>query len=97
MRVRPDWNRKLVGRRGVLLRTMPRHKKKACAILFAESLANGSRRRYTCFASLDGKGRRGAIAAVPVQIAKGGIERTLDPALSPRERTVFENGFGYAS
>ena len=40
MRVRADWNRKLVDRRGVLLRTMPRNEKKACAILFAESLAN---------------------------------------------------------
>src|SRR5437762_5539892 len=69
----------------------------SAAARIAESLANGSRRRYTCFASLDGKGRRGAIAAVPVQIAKGGIERTLEPALSPHERTVFENGFGYAS
>src|SRR5438477_175232 len=69
----------------------------SAAARIAESLANGSSRRYTCFASLDGKGRRGAIAAVPVQSARGGIERTLDPALSPHERTVFENGFGYAS
>src|SRR5262249_36784999 len=55
----------------------------------AEALANGSRRRYTCFAAVDGR----HIVAVPVEIHKGGIAQTLDPALSRHERTTFENGF----
>jgi malate dehydrogenase len=59
----------------------------------AEALAHGSRRRYTCFASIDVTGAgRGLIAAVPVEIVQGGIRRTLEPALSRHERTAFENG-----
>ena len=59
----------------------------------AEALALGSRRRYTCFAAIDAAGAgRSLIAAVPVEIEKGGIKQTLDPALSRHERTAFENG-----
>lgn len=55
----------------------------------AEALVYGSRRRFTCFAALEGR----YVAAVPVEMDKGGIKRTLDPALSRHERTAFENGF----
>ncbi len=59
----------------------------------AEALALGSRRRFTCFAPIDVTGTgRGLIAAVPVEIGRGGIARILDPALSRHERTAFENG-----
>jgi malate dehydrogenase len=59
----------------------------------AEALAHGSRRRYTCFAALDGAGPgRGTIAAVPVEIVEGGIGKALAPALSRHEMTAFENG-----
>jgi hypothetical protein len=59
----------------------------------AEALVNGSRRRYTCFAAIDLAGvGRGRIAAVPVEIVRGGVGRTLEPALSRHERTAFENG-----
>ena len=65
----------------------------AAAARVAEALASGSRRRYTCFASIDVPGAgRGLIAAVPVEFVRGGIGRTLDPALSRHERTAFENG-----
>ena len=58
-----------------------------------EALANGSRRRFTCFAAVDvASAGRHAVAAVPVEFEKGGIARTLDPALSRHERTAFENG-----
>jgi malate dehydrogenase len=60
----------------------------SAAARVAEALANGSRRRYTCFAAIDGR----HVAAVPVEIQKGGIKQTLDPALSRHERTAFENG-----
>jgi malate dehydrogenase len=59
----------------------------------AEALAAGTRRRYTCFAAIDvtGSGRH-LVAAVPVELVKGGIGKTLEPALSRHERTAFENG-----
>ena len=67
----------------------------SAAARVSEALVNGSRRRYTCFAAIDVTGAgRDMIAAVPVEIVKGGIERTLEPALSRHERTAFENGLG---
>jgi hypothetical protein len=65
----------------------------SAAARVAEALANGSRRRYTCFAAIAVTGAgRDMIAAVPVEIVKGGIGKTLAPALSRHERTSFENG-----
>jgi malate dehydrogenase len=65
----------------------------AAAARVAEALVNGARRRYTCFAAVDVAGAgRGIIAAVPVEIVKGRVGRTLEPALSRHERTAFENG-----
>jgi malate dehydrogenase len=61
----------------------------SAAARVAEALVHGSRRRYTCFAAVGGRD----VVAVPVEIEKGGIKRTLDPALSRHERTIFENGF----
>jgi malate dehydrogenase len=59
----------------------------------AEALVEGSRRRYTCFAAIDVMGTgRDMIAAVPIEIVRGGVGRTLEPALSRHERTAFENG-----
>ena len=59
----------------------------------AEALVEGSRRRYTCFAAIDVRGEgRDLIAAVPVEIVKGGVGKALEPALSRHERTAFENG-----
>jgi malate dehydrogenase len=65
----------------------------SAAARVAEALAQGSRRRYTCFAAIDAAGAgRSLIAAVPVEIVKGGIGLALAPALSRHERTLFENG-----
>jgi malate dehydrogenase len=65
----------------------------SAAARVAEALANGSRRRYTCFAAIDVTGTgRDLFAAVPVEIVRGGVGRTLEPALSRHERTAFENG-----
>ena len=61
----------------------------SAAARVAEALVHGSRRRFTCFAVLDGR----HVVAVPVEMEKGGIKLTLDPALSRHERTTFENGF----
>ncbi|HET7699197.1 MAG TPA: hypothetical protein VFK57_25985 [Vicinamibacterales bacterium] len=69
----------------------------SAAARVAEALAGGSRRRYTCFAAADAADvGRNVIAAVPVEIRKGGIARTLTPALSRHERTAFENGLARA-
>lgn len=66
----------------------------SAAARVAEALALGSRRRYTSLAAVDVAGAdRGIIAAVPVEIVKGGIGKVLEPALSRHERTAFENGF----
>ncbi len=65
----------------------------SAAARVAEALVDGSRRRYTCFAAIDVTGAgRALIAAVPVEIVKGGVGKTLEPALSRHERTAFENG-----
>jgi len=65
----------------------------SAATRVAEALVEGSRRRYTCFAAIDVPGAgRALIAAVPVEIMKGGILKALEPALSRHERTAFENG-----
>jgi malate dehydrogenase len=65
----------------------------SAAARVAEALAAGSRRRYTCFAAIDVAGAgRNLVAAVPVEIVKGGIGRVIEPALSRHERTAFENG-----
>jgi malate dehydrogenase len=65
----------------------------SAAARVAEALVEGSRRRYTCFAAIDVTGAgRDWIAAVPVEIVKGGVGKALEPALSRHERTAFENG-----
>ncbi len=65
----------------------------SAAARVAAAHSGGSRRRYTCFAAIDVNGAgRGMIAAVPVEIVKGGVGKTLEPALSRHERTAFENG-----
>ena len=58
----------------------------------AEAIAEGSRRRFTCFVSLDRPPARGSIVAMPVELGPRGVERVLPPALSRQEQTRFENG-----
>jgi malate dehydrogenase len=65
----------------------------SAAARVAEALADGSRRRYTCFAAVDVSGvGRNVVAALPIEIVKGGIGKIIEPALSRHERTAFENG-----
>jgi malate dehydrogenase len=53
----------------------------------AEALCLGSRRRYSCFVDLG----RGRIAAMPVELERGGIKRVIDPTLTRQELTALEN------
>ena len=63
----------------------------SAAARVAEALAIGSRRRYSCFAAIDEPSGRGLIAALPVAIQAGGIDRVIRPRLSRQEWTRFEN------
>jgi malate/lactate dehydrogenase len=62
----------------------------SAAARVAEALCSGSRRRYSCFVDLG----RGLIAAMPVELKRGGLERILEPVLTSQERTAFENALG---
>lgn len=57
----------------------------------AEALAHGSRRRYTCFVFRDQPPERGAVAAMPVVVGRGGLECVVQPSLSRQEQTQLEN------
>jgi malate dehydrogenase len=64
----------------------------SAAARVVEGIANGSRRRFSCFVALDRGPRRDAVGAMPVEIGPGGIVRVLEPVLSAQERTLLENG-----
>jgi malate dehydrogenase len=65
----------------------------SAAARVAEGLAHGSRRRYTCFAAVDAvEAGRNVVAAVPVELRRGGVARVFAPALSRHELTAFQNG-----
>lgn len=59
-----------------------------------EAIANGSRRRFTCFAATDGPEGRHLVIATPVELGPAGIVRVVRPTLSRQEQTLFENAFG---
>jgi malate dehydrogenase len=63
----------------------------AAAARVAEALTIGSRRRYSCFTAIDEPSGRGLIAALPVALGPGGIERVIRPPLSRQELTQLEN------
>jgi malate/lactate dehydrogenase len=53
----------------------------------AEALCDGSRREFACYVDAG----RGRIAALPVRLGRGGIDRVVEPALTSQERTLLEN------
>ena len=59
----------------------------SAAARVAEALCSGSRRQYSCFVDVG----RGQIAAMPVKLKRGGVERTIEPTLTGQERTALEN------
>ena len=64
-----------------------------------EAIVNGSRRRFTCFVSLEAGPTRNAVAAMPAELGARGVLRILEPALTRLERTQMESaierfGFG---
>jgi malate dehydrogenase len=63
----------------------------SAAARVAESIANGSRRRFTCLVSMEEPPGKGAVVAMPVELGPRGIERVLRPALSRQEQTQLDN------
>jgi len=59
----------------------------SAAARIVEALANGSRRRFSCFVSLPDR----RVAAMPVELERGGVKRVIEPALTRQERTRLEN------
>jgi hypothetical protein len=63
-----------------------------------EAIVNGSRRRFTCFVSLEAGPTRNAVAAMPAELGARGVLRILEPALTRLERTQMETAierFGF--
>ncbi|HSC29782.1 MAG TPA: hypothetical protein VLD67_21065 [Vicinamibacterales bacterium] len=63
----------------------------AAAAFVTEALAIGSRRRFTCFVAMDAGPARTAVAAMPVELARGSVRQILEPDLTRQERTLLEN------
>ena len=59
----------------------------SAAARVAEAIANGSRRRFSCFVWLP----RQSVAAMPVELGEDGIRHVVEPALTRQERTRLEN------
>jgi len=59
----------------------------SAAARIAEAIAEGSRRRYSCFVSLG----RGQAAAMPIELGQDGVLRIIEPALTRQERTLLDN------
>lgn len=59
----------------------------SAAARVVEALCDGSRRRFSCFVDAG----RGRIAAMPVELERGGVKRVIQPALTRLEQTALEN------
>ncbi|HJR61066.1 MAG TPA: hypothetical protein VJ813_16765 [Vicinamibacterales bacterium] len=59
----------------------------SAAARVAEAVCSGSRRRFSCFVEIG----RGRIAAMPVELRRGGLERIMKPALTAQEQTALDN------
>ncbi len=62
----------------------------SAAARVVEALANGSRRRFSCFVAIaEGSTVQGL--AMPVELGRGGVVRVLRPALTRQEQTRLDN------
>ncbi len=62
----------------------------SAAARVAEALANGSRRRFSCFVAI-AEGSTVQVLAMPVELGRGGVVRVLRPALTRQEQTRLDN------
>jgi malate dehydrogenase len=63
----------------------------SAAARVVEALCEGSRRRYSCFVDAG----RGRIAAMPVELERGGVKNVLQPALTRLEQTALETALEF--
>lgn len=63
----------------------------SAAARVVEGIVNGSRRRFSCFVSIDAGPSRNSVIAMPVEVGPRGIVRVLEPVLTRQERTQMEN------
>jgi malate dehydrogenase len=59
----------------------------SAAARVVEGIADGSRRRFSCFVSLG----RAQAGAMPVELGQDGVLRIIEPALTRQERTLLDN------
>jgi malate dehydrogenase len=65
------------------------------AALVAEAVANGSRRLFSTFVSLDrDNGTKAPVCAWPVSVGPAGVERIASPSLTGRDRVVIDEVLG---
>jgi len=63
----------------------------SAAARVVEGIVNGSRRRFSCFVSIDAGPSRNTVIALPVIVGPQGVVRVLEPGLTRQERTQMEN------
>lgn len=68
----------------------------SAAARIVEGIANGSRRRFSCFVALDAGPRRNSVAAMPIVVGPRGIVRVVEPVLTRVERTALDNALELA-
>ena len=56
----------------------------------AEAVADGSRRRFSCFVAV-GDGSTAKVLAMPVELGRGGVLQVLRPTLTHQEQTRLDN------
>jgi malate dehydrogenase len=63
----------------------------SAAARVAEAVANGSRRRYSCFVCMGEGAMPAAVLAMPAELGRGGVVQILRPALTRQEQTLLDN------
>ena len=68
----------------------------SAAARVAEAVANGSRRRYSCFVCMGEGAMPGAVLALPAELGRGGLVRIHQPSLTRQEQTLLDNAAAFS-
>ena len=60
-------------------------------VTFADAVAQGSRRRFSCFVCVGEGEMPAAVLAMPVELGRRGVVRVLRPSLTRQEQTLLDN------
>ena len=63
----------------------------SAAARVAEAVAQGSRRRFSCFVCVGEGEMPAAVLAMPVELGRRGVVRVLRPSLTRQEQTLLDN------